>query len=462
MRPPARPGLVLVATRELRWFLRDRVALFVLLGIPLIGFAVLAGAFSSAVVRGLGVTVVDADRTPTSMLFVQAMAAAPGVTVTHRAEDLAAATRAIRSGEALAAAYIPPDFERDLLAGRRPQLVVFYNTQFMTPGNIAGKGLREAVTAAAAAMAPVHAAEALGTPIGPLVVEQYVLTNPALNYAQFLLRAVMPTVLHVVIAIATGYAVGSEFSRRSVGAWLRCAGGSPLTAVLGKLLPLFGVFMLLMVVVAGVLHGLLQVPFRGDAVMVGAAACLFVLAYQGLAAAIQLLIRNLSLGLSLTAIIVSPAFGYAGVGFPVVGMEAFPRLWGQVLPLRWYLRILFDQAARGTPVHASAGSFAVLAAMALVFLALAWLRLRFLAGMPVAEHFQPPVVAPARGGIAGAFAAEWARPLRPQRVRSDGPRSAALRVVLSATLPGAAPARRADRGGRPGPDRAQPRARPDA
>ena len=117
MRPPARPGLVLVATRELRWFLRDRVALFVLLGIPLIGFAVLAGAFSSAVVRGLGVTVVDADRTPTSMLFVQAMAAAPGVTVTHRAEDLAAATRAIRSGEALAAAYIPPDFERDLLAG---------------------------------------------------------------------------------------------------------------------------------------------------------------------------------------------------------------------------------------------------------------------------------------------------------------------------------------------------------
>ena len=65
-------------------------------------------------------------------------------------------------------------------------------------------------------------------PRGSLVVEQYVLTNPALNYAQFLLRAVLPMVLHVVIAIATGYAVGSEFSRRSRRAWLRCAGGSPL------------------------------------------------------------------------------------------------------------------------------------------------------------------------------------------------------------------------------------------
>ena len=58
------------------------------------------------------------------------------------------------------------------------------------------------------------------TNAGPLVVEQYVLTNPALNYAQFLLRAILPTVLHIVIAISAGYAVGSEFGARSVREWL--------------------------------------------------------------------------------------------------------------------------------------------------------------------------------------------------------------------------------------------------
>ena len=62
---------------------------------------------------------------------------------------------------------------------------------------------------------------------GPLVVEQYVLTNPALNYAQFLLRAILPTVLHVVVAISAGYAVGSEFGSRSIGEWLEAAGGDP-------------------------------------------------------------------------------------------------------------------------------------------------------------------------------------------------------------------------------------------
>ena len=44
-------------------------------------------------------------------------------------------------------------------------------------------------------------------------------------------------VLHVVIAIAAGYAVGSEFRRRSMRSWLACAGGNPIVALAGKLAP---------------------------------------------------------------------------------------------------------------------------------------------------------------------------------------------------------------------------------
>ena len=56
------PGILLVATRELRWMRRDGVALFLVLGVPLIAFAILAYTFSDAVIRNLRVTVVDADR----------------------------------------------------------------------------------------------------------------------------------------------------------------------------------------------------------------------------------------------------------------------------------------------------------------------------------------------------------------------------------------------------------------
>ena len=246
--------------------------------------------------------------------------------------------QAVRSGDAIAAVYIPENFERDLLARQRPQVVALYNRQYFTPGNNAASAISNAVAAATAALP--HEAGASGYKPGVLVAEQYVLSNPALNFAQFLLRAVLPTVLHVVVAIAGGYAVGSEFSQRSKRAWMRAAGGRPLVALMGKLLPLFAIFLVMMVVDAAIIHVLYGVSFRGDPLLVAAAACLLLIAYLSFGALLVLLTQALPTGLSLIAIFCNPAFGFAGVGFPVVAMGTFPRAWGSILPLRWYLQIL--------------------------------------------------------------------------------------------------------------------------
>jgi len=408
MRRPPQPGILLVATRELRWMRQDRVALFLAIGMPLIAFALLALTFSNAVIRDLRVSVVDADRTPTSMIYVQAIASAPAVTVAERSGELTSAMHAIRSGDAIAAVYIPPHFERDLIARKRPQIIVFYNRQFFTPGNNASSALSSAIAAATATLPPTREAAFLP---GSLVVEKYVLTNPALNFAQFLLRAVLPTVLHVATAIAGGYAVGSEFAMRSRRAWLKAAGGSPLAALVGKLAPLFAIFILMMVVAALVIHGLFQIPFRGDPVLMGAAACLLLIAYLSIGALFQLLVRNLALGLTITAIFCSPAFGFAGVGFPLFGMGGFARVWGSMLPLRWYIQILFDQAVRGLPQSVSAQPFAILGALAIAAFALAWLRLRAIGKEAPAPAAEPPAaeIRPSGPGVGAAMFAEFRR-----------------------------------------------------
>ena len=198
-----RPGLLSVMQRELAWLWHDRVALFLVIGVPLLAFAVLSLTFSNAVIRDLRVDVVDQDQSRTSMTYVQALNAAPGVNVTRRSTDLHAAMHAVRSGDAIATVYLPRGLERDMVAGKRPQIVIFYNKQYFTPGNIASGALAAAVSAGTADLPKVPGGSAGFAP-GPLVVEQYVLTNPALNYAQFLLRAILPTVLHVVVAIAGG------------------------------------------------------------------------------------------------------------------------------------------------------------------------------------------------------------------------------------------------------------------
>jgi ABC-2 type transport system permease protein len=412
MRRPPKPGFFLVARREWRWLLHDRVAVILIFGVPLFALAVLTAVFSHPVIRGLGVVVVDEDRSATSRAFVEEVAASPNLSIVERAGDLASAARAIRSGEAIAAVYVPADFERDLKAERRPQVVAFYNEQYLTAAGVASAGLSDSL--AAAVSRAVTPAAPKAARIGALVAETIVLVNPETNYAQFLLRALLPMVIHVVIALAAGYAVGSEFRRRSMRTWLACAGGNPIVALAGKLAPLFGIFFVIMLSVALILEGMLGISFNGDVPMMVVAGSLLIVGYLALGALLQLLVRDLATGLGLTGLVVSPAFGYAGVGFPTLGMNAFAQAWSALLPLRWYMAVLMGQAARGLPLSDSARPFAALAALTTLYTLLAFLRLRAIARstLRTAPAPEPAPSVAASPGVGGAFVAEWQRVLR--------------------------------------------------
>jgi ABC-2 type transport system permease protein len=410
MRPASKPGFLLVARRECHWLFHDRVALLLIFGVPLFAFVVLTTVFSHPVIRGLGVTVVDEDRSEASRALTEYISASPSLKIVDRSGTLSTAAQDIRSGKAISAVYIPPDFERDLKAQRRPQVVGFYNQQFLTASGIASSGLSDALSAAVAAAAP--AAAPAPASIGTLAGETIALVNPQKNYAQFLLRALLPMIIHVVITLAAGYSVGSEFRRRDARAWLESAGGDPVVALVGKLAPLFGIFFLIMMAEPLFLEGVLQIPFRGDLPLMVAAGSLLIVAHLSLGALLQLLAGDLASGLGLAGLIVSPAFGYAGVGFPTVGMNAFAQGWSAILPLRWYMAVLLGQAAKGLPVSESAVPFAALAGLAVLYAGLALLRMTSLTRKGRFEMAVPPEqpeIGAASRGIGGAFKAEWRR-----------------------------------------------------
>ena len=94
-----------------------RVAL--IFGVPLFAFVVLTTVFSHPVIRGLGVTVVDEDRSDSSRAFVEYIAASPSLHIVDRAGTLSTAVKDIRSGKAISSVYIPPGL-RARPEGRSP------------------------------------------------------------------------------------------------------------------------------------------------------------------------------------------------------------------------------------------------------------------------------------------------------------------------------------------------------
>src|SRR5258708_37771189 len=113
---------------------------------------------------------------------------------------------------------------------------------------MASSGRTIAFSPAASVGPPAKGAAPAPASMGTLAAETIALVNPQKNYAQFLLRALLPTIIHGVITLAGGYSVGSEFRRRDARAWLESAGGDPIVSLSGTIAPPFGISFTVMVV----------------------------------------------------------------------------------------------------------------------------------------------------------------------------------------------------------------------
>ncbi|WP_041527815.1 ABC transporter permease [Paracoccus aminophilus] len=372
-------GFLRVLRREIRQ-IRRRPALVMMLGpYPLILFVLLASIFHAGLPTGLPVAVVDLDGSTLSRQIVQMLDATPELEIAARLPNLTEAKAELVANRVYGIVLIPQHAERDLLAGAHPEIAVFSNSQMMTVGGIVARGAAGALSTFSAGVsvqlyqANGLSAEAALAAVNPIPVQQSALFNPALAYTEFLLAAVMPTVLQIFICATAVMAVGRDAHSRAGMARLVRLGGSPLRALAGKLLPYAAAFLGCLWLADAIIFGYFGAPFRGSLALHLTYSLLYVVTCLGLGTMLALLVEETVAGLGMAGLLASPAFGFAGISFPRDMMNGFAQAWGAILPLTPYLHLRTDQVVRGTPVAQSLPALGWMLALALIYGGIAWL-----------------------------------------------------------------------------------------
>ncbi len=380
-RAAGRAGFWLVFWREWRLLLRRPFLVALAVVMPLALMAALTAVFSAGIATDLPIAVLDLDGSELSRSLTRMVDAAPDVHIVQPVADLAEGRGLILSGRAHGLLLMPRHLERDVLAGRRPEVVFFYNSQTMTTGNLVLRAVNAAIPAAAAGLrvgvrtAHGQSADMAVAGISPIPVQTHALFNPTLNYAHFLLAALLPSVLQVVVVTVAACSVGLDVESRRRLRVLRRMGGGIWSAMAAKLLPYTVLFLVVLGVADSVLFGWLGLPLHGQGWLVLVAGVLFILACQLMGAVLALILRPMASAISIGTLLMAPAFGFMGVGFPRLGMNAFAQGWGLGLPGTWYLMARIDQTLRGAPPEMSVRPVLMLAAMVVGLSAVAAWRL---------------------------------------------------------------------------------------
>ena len=293
------------------------------------------------------------------------------VAVTQRVEDGEAM---IRSGEATFLISIPEGFERRLVRGERPQILIAADASDPVA---AGGALSAIQQIAQQAFAPdLQGALSYLAPTPPpyeiVVHRRY---NPAGITAFNIVPALLGVILTMTMVMITSIALTRETERGTMENLLATP-VRPLEVMIGKTTPYVGVGAVQVAIVLIVATLLFRIPFTGSFLAFLLAVTLFLLANLMLGYLISTVARTQMQAMQMTFFIFLPSILLSGFMFPFRAMPGWAQMIGEALPITHFLRIVREVILKGAGIGDIAGDLWPLALILLVLASLALMRFR--------------------------------------------------------------------------------------
>jgi ABC-2 type transport system permease protein len=323
--------------KETIQLLRDRRYIVLTLAVSLVQIFMYAYAANMTVLH-ISMAVVDQSQDASSRELVQALVNSQYFDLTLEARSQAEAQQAIEQGKVKVAVIIPPQFTAGLQRRTANVLVLLDGSDsFAVRSAYGAAGLvLQSFSAQWVAKTVLHSSLKAGAL--PVVASTQVLYNPGLIDVWFVLPGVIGLVLQTLAVEQAALTIVKE---RELGT-LEQILATPvrqLELTLSKMAPLLALSFLVFWMSVGIGVFWFGVPFEGSLGLYLLLSLLFIISCLGLGlfiatrAKTQLEAQSLSMFFFLFGILLS------GFTYPRSGMPLIPQLFGNLVPLTYFVRI---------------------------------------------------------------------------------------------------------------------------
>jgi len=333
-------GILLKEFIQLR---RDRLTFGMIVGIPIMQL-VLFGYAINADPKHLPTAVVMADPGPFARSYVAAMQNSDyfkivGSVDERQANDL------LERGQVQFVVTFPPGFNRDLVRGKPPVLLV----EADATDPMAANG---AISVLNRLGAEVFAPDLPGLQrpsVPPIELRAHRRYNPEGLTSYNIVPGLMGVILTLTMVLMTGLAMTRERERGTFENLLATP-ATPLEVMTGKIVPyiLIGLIQVTLILVAA--RWLFDVPMHGSLLLLYGVVLLFICANLTLGITFSSIASNQLQAMQMTIFFFMPSLLLSGFMFPFRGMPEWAQMVGNVLPLTHFLILVRGIMLKGNGV----------------------------------------------------------------------------------------------------------------
>ncbi len=325
-----------VLVKEFIQMRRDRVTFAMMIGVPLMQLLLFGFAINSDP-HHLPTLVEMADEGPVTRAILSGMRTSTYFDFKGVVTGPGDGDRALRDGTANFVVVIPPGFERDVVRGLGPEMLLSADASDPSASGAASAALAGIVAGAVAETltGPLRPAAAGGSPVEIILHRQF---NPEGKSATNIVPGLLAIIMSMTMVMITAVAIVRETERGTMEALLATP-VRPIEVMLGKITPYIvvgyvqtGVFLL-----AGKL--IFAVPFLGGAWAFFAGFNLYIIANLALGFLISTLSRSQMQAMQLSFFTLLPSILLSGFMFPFAGMPGWAQAIGSAIPATHFLRL---------------------------------------------------------------------------------------------------------------------------
>jgi ABC-2 type transport system permease protein len=383
MRPPrffTMPALDLswgriaaVFFKELVQMRRDRLTFGIMVAMPIVQL-ILFGYAINTDPRHMPAVIEMREDGPLTRAFLASLAASSYVDIVAIVTDGDEGDTMLRSGQANFLISIPEGFERRLVRGEHPQILLAADASDPVA---AGGAIAAIERVAQSAFAPSFEGSlgflARAPPAYDIVVHRRY--NPAGISAFNIVPALLGIILTMTMVMITSIALTRENERGTMENLLATP-IRPIEVMVGKTTPYILVGAQQVLIVLTMAHFLFHIPFTGSALAFTAGVALFIVANLMLGYVISTIARTQMQAMQSAFFVFLPSILMSGFMFPFKAMPGWAQVIGEALPITHFLRIVREVVLKGAGVADILNDLGPLALITLVLAALALLRFR--------------------------------------------------------------------------------------
>ncbi len=335
-------GAILV--KEFIQMRRDRMTFAMMIAIPIVQLILFGFAINSDP-KHLPTYVELGDNGPVTRALLSSMANSAYFDFRGQIADEDATERAFRLGEAQFVVVIPPNFERDVVRGRRPSVLLAADASdpAATGGAVAALSGIVDVVLRDLAVGPLSVLAAT-PPAFDIVVQRHY--NPAGVTSYNIVPGLLAIILSMTMVMITAIAIVRELERGTMEA-LIATPGRPGEVMLGKILPYVLVGYVQTLVFLVLARGIFGVPVTGSLWAFFVGLNLFIIVNLALGFLFSTVARNQMQAMQMSFFYILPSILLSGFMFPFAGMPGWAQTIGSAIPATHFIRIVRKVMLKG-------------------------------------------------------------------------------------------------------------------